>query len=109
MLRFLSENGRWLGAGFLLIYGSSFGQTWFIALFAGTIQVEHGLSAGGWGGLYTLATLSAAGPPKHRGSLPLKLSPSRRERKADKWSSALRACSAISPQVCAPDRALSID
>jgi len=69
MLRFLSENGRWLGAGFLLIYGSSFGQTWFIALFAGTIQVEHGLSAGGWGGLYTLATLSAAGLMFWRGSL----------------------------------------
>jgi len=60
MLRFLSENRRWLGAGFLLTYASSFGQTWFIALFAGAIQTEHGLSAGDWGGLYTLATLFAA-------------------------------------------------
>lgn len=69
MIRFLSENARWLGAGFLLTYGSSFGQTWFIALFAGAIQTEHGLSAGDWGGLYTLATLSAAALMFWRGSL----------------------------------------
>ena len=69
MTRFLTENLRWLGAGFLLTYGSSFGQTWFIALFAGAIQTRHGLSAGDWGGLYSLATLSAAGLMLWRGSL----------------------------------------
>jgi len=69
MVRFLSENRRWLGAGFLLTYASSFGQTWFIALFAGAIQTEHGLSAGDWGGLYTLATLCAAGLMFWRGAL----------------------------------------
>lgn len=69
MGRFLTENLRWLGAGFLLTYGSAFGQTWFIALFAGSIQIEHGLSAGNWGGLYTLATLSAAALMFWRGSL----------------------------------------
>jgi sugar phosphate permease len=69
MFRFLSENRRWLGAGVLLTYASGFGQTWFIALFAGAIQTEHGLSAGNWGGLYTLATLSAAGLMFWRGSL----------------------------------------
>ncbi|MGS4944851.1 MFS transporter [Meridianimarinicoccus sp. RP-17] len=69
MFRFLSENRRWLGAGVLLTYASGFGQTWFIALFAGAIQAEHGLSAGDWGGLYTLATLSAAALMFWRGSL----------------------------------------
>lgn len=69
MHRFLIENLRWLGAGFLLTYASAFGQTWFIALFAGDIKQIHGLSDGDWGGLYTLATLSAAGLMFLRGSL----------------------------------------
>jgi sugar phosphate permease len=69
MFRFLIENRRWLGAGVLLTYASGFGQTWFIALFAGAIQMEHGLSAGDWGGLYTLATLSAAALMFWRGSV----------------------------------------
>lgn len=69
MRSFLAQNLRWLGAGFLLTYASSFGQTWFIALFAGAIQTRHGLGAGDWGGLYTLATLSAAGLMLWRGSL----------------------------------------
>jgi predicted negative regulator of RcsB-dependent stress response len=30
MRRFLSENLRWLATGFLLAFGSSFGQTYFI-------------------------------------------------------------------------------
>jgi MFS family permease len=61
MVDFLLRNLRWLGAGLLLTFGSSFGQTWFIALFAGGIRAEHGLSDGGWGTLYSLATLCAAG------------------------------------------------
>ncbi|WP_284260862.1 MFS transporter [Roseicyclus amphidinii] len=60
MLRFLAENRRWLATGLLLAFGSSFGQTWFISLFAGEIRAEYGLSDGDWGLIYTVATLSSA-------------------------------------------------
>ncbi len=58
--RFLVENARWLGAGLALTFASSFGQTFFIALFGAEIRAEYGLSHGGWGALYTLATLASA-------------------------------------------------
>jgi MFS family permease len=60
MLHFLRGNVRWLAVGFLLTFTSAFGQTWFIALFAGFLKETHGLTDGSWGGLYTIATLSAA-------------------------------------------------
>lgn len=53
---FLRENARWLGAGALLSFMSSFGQTFFIAIFAGEIRTEFGLTHGEWGGIYTLGT-----------------------------------------------------
>lgn len=59
-LRFLRENAVWLGAGFLITLSSSFGQTFFISIFAGEIRAEFGLSHGGWGGIYALATTSSA-------------------------------------------------
>src|SRR6056297_3259904 len=68
MLSFVRQNARWLGAGFLLTFASAFGQTWFIALFAGAIKQEHGLTDGSWGTLYTGATLSAAALMFLRGS-----------------------------------------
>jgi sugar phosphate permease len=68
MLRFLADNGRWLATGLLLAFGSSFGQTWFISLFAGEIRAEYGLSDGDWGLLYTVATLSSAALLLGRGS-----------------------------------------
>lgn len=40
--------------------GSSFGQTFFISLFAGEIRAEFGLSHGAWGGYYTVGTLCSA-------------------------------------------------
>jgi sugar phosphate permease len=43
--------------GFLLALASSFGQTFFIALFGGQIRAEFGLSHGAFGSLYSLATL----------------------------------------------------
>jgi sugar phosphate permease len=61
MARFLINNARWLAAGVLLTFASSFGQTWFISLFAGEIKAAYGLTDGAWGGLYTLATLCSAG------------------------------------------------
>lgn len=69
MVQFLKDNARWLGAGFLLTFASSFGQTWFISLFAGFIKETHGLTDGGWGSLYTVATLGAAALLFWRGSL----------------------------------------
>jgi MFS family permease len=60
MLRFLAENKRWLGTGLLLALGACLGHTWFIALFAGQIRAEYGLTDGQWGLLYTAATLSSA-------------------------------------------------
>jgi MFS family permease len=69
MISFLRDNLRWLGAGLLLTFASSFGQTWFIALFAGEIKNVYGLTDGGWGTLYTAATLAAAGLLFARGAL----------------------------------------
>jgi sugar phosphate permease len=69
MFRFLHQNLRWLSVGFLLTFTSAFGQTWFISLFAGSIKQEHGLTDGGWGSLYTVATLTAAALMFWRGSL----------------------------------------
>ena len=57
---FYLENFRWLSAGFALSFFSSFGQTFFISLFAGEIRAVHGLSDGAWGALYTVATLGSA-------------------------------------------------
>lgn len=69
MMRCLIENWRWLATGVLLTFGSSFGQTWFISLFAGEIRADYGLSDGQWGALYTVATLSSAGLLLWRGGL----------------------------------------
>ena len=59
-IEFLRRNAPWLLAGFLLTFSSSFGQTFFIAIFAGDIRREFGLSNAGWGGVYALATMASA-------------------------------------------------
>ncbi|MEZ5777733.1 MAG: MFS transporter [Paracoccaceae bacterium] len=59
-LTFLSENLRWLFAGALLSFLSSFGQTFFISIFAGEIRAEFGLTNGEWGGIYTAGTAASA-------------------------------------------------
>lgn len=69
MLTFLTLNMRWLATGFLLAFASSFGQTWFIALFAGEIRADYGLSNGEWGALYTVATLCSAALLLNRGGM----------------------------------------
>ena len=58
--RFLVDNATWLATGVLLTFLSSFGQTFFISVFAGEIRSEFGLSHGAWGGLYTLGTTLSA-------------------------------------------------
>lgn len=60
MLAFLRQNAPWLLAGMLLTFSSSFGQTFFIALFGGQIREDFGLSNGEFGGLYLLGTLGSA-------------------------------------------------
>ncbi|MCW2306135.1 MFS transporter [Rhodobium gokarnense] len=59
-LAFAAANLRWLFAGFLLTFASSFGQTFFISLFGGEIRAEYGLSHGDFGTLYMAATLASA-------------------------------------------------
>lgn len=59
-LSFLRQNFTWLLAGALLTFTSSFGQTYFISIFAGEIRAEYGLSHGQWGGIYSLGTFASA-------------------------------------------------
>ncbi len=59
-LHFIRENAKWLAAGFLLTFSSSFGQTFFISVFAGEFQAAFGLSHGDWGLLYMSGTLASA-------------------------------------------------
>ncbi|MDF1607415.1 MFS transporter [Hoeflea sp. YIM 152468] len=60
LLTFLRDNARWVAGGFFLTFFSSFGQTFFISLSAGDIRAEYGLSHGGFGSLYMIATLASA-------------------------------------------------
>jgi MFS family permease len=59
-IRFLIDNRLFLLAGFLLTFTSSFGQTYFISLFAGEIKGTFDLSDGQWGGIYTIGTTFSA-------------------------------------------------
>ena len=60
ILAFLRENARWLGAGALLTFLSSFGQTFFISIFAGEIREAFQLSHGSWGAIYSIGTTASA-------------------------------------------------
>lgn len=57
---FFKGNARWILAGVFLTFCSSFGQTFFIALSADQIRLDYGLSHGGFGGVYMVATLASA-------------------------------------------------
>lgn len=59
-IRFIAENVRWLMAGYLLALTSSYGQTYFISIFAGPIRAEFGLSHGEWGAIYSIGTAMSA-------------------------------------------------
>ncbi len=60
ILDFLRGNLPWLSAGMLLTFLSSFGQTFFISIFAGEIRETFSLTHGQWGGIYTLGTAASA-------------------------------------------------
>lgn len=57
---FLFQNAPWLASGAILTLLSSFGQTFFISVFAAEIQAEFSLSHGVWGGIYALGTTTSA-------------------------------------------------
>lgn len=59
-LGFLSRHRGPLAFGFLLMLLSSFGQTFFIALFGGALRASYGLSDGGLGTAYAVATTASA-------------------------------------------------
>ncbi|WP_439153669.1 MFS transporter [Yoonia sp.] len=59
-LRFVRENAPFLLVGVLLTMLSSFGQTFFIAVFGGDIRAAFGLSNGDWGLIYMLGTGASA-------------------------------------------------
>lgn len=58
-----------MSAGALLTLLSSFGQTYFISLFAAEIRMDFGLSHGGWGAIYSLGTTASAAVMIWAGSL----------------------------------------
>lgn len=60
LLDFVSNNKRWLSAGALLAFASSFGQTFFISIFADDIRTAFNLSHGNWGALYSIGTIASA-------------------------------------------------
>ena len=60
ILVFLRVNAPWLAAGVLLTFLSSFGQTYFISVFAGEIRGAFALSHGEWGGIYSAGTAASA-------------------------------------------------
>jgi MFS family permease len=58
--RFIRSNLNWLSAGLVLTFSSSFGQTFFLSIFAGEIRAEFNLTHAAWGGIYMLGTLCSA-------------------------------------------------
>ena len=60
MFKFIINNSRWLAAGALLTLMSSFGQTYFISIFAGEIRTTFNLSHGDWGAIYGFGTFASA-------------------------------------------------
>lgn len=57
---FVRQNARWLAGGIGLNFFASFGQTFFISMFAEQYRAEFELSHGGFGSIYMIGTLSSA-------------------------------------------------
>ena len=60
LTEFLRENAPYLTTGVLLTFLSSFGQTFFISIFAGHIMGTFELSHGEWGLIYGVGTFTSA-------------------------------------------------
>tara|TARA_R110001592_G_scaffold363396_2_gene687651 strand:- start:67593 stop:68843 length:1251 start_codon:yes stop_codon:yes gene_type:complete len=59
-LPLIRSEWRLLLFGFVMTFGSSLGQTYFIGLFGGDIRSDLGLSHGDFGAIYSSATLASA-------------------------------------------------
>ena len=59
-LPLIRSEWRLLLFGFVMTFGSSLGQTYFIGLFGGDIRHDLQLSHGDFGGIYSAATLASA-------------------------------------------------
>jgi MFS family permease len=59
-LWFLRDNWRFVGFGFIMSASSSFGQTFYIALSGADIRAEFGLTHGGFGTWFAVATIASA-------------------------------------------------
>ncbi len=59
-LELAAANRALIAFGFVMAFGSSFGQTFFIGIFGPEIQREFGLSHTAWGTIYMLGTLASA-------------------------------------------------
>ncbi|MCE0506274.1 MFS transporter [Roseivivax sp. GX 12232] len=60
LIQFLRGNAPWLAAGAMLTFLSSFGQTFFISIFAGEIREAFDLSHARWGAIYAGGTTASA-------------------------------------------------
>jgi MFS family permease len=58
-LTFIRTNARWLFAGGVMMFATSFGQTFFISIFARQIMETYALTDGDWGSLYALGTTAS--------------------------------------------------
>lgn len=58
-IEFIRRHWRFLCFGFVLAFFSSFGQTFFVALFSAEIRTAFALSHGGFGFIYSVSTLAA--------------------------------------------------
>ena len=68
-LAFIRSNAGFLLAGVLLMFTSSYGQTFFISIFAADIMADYGLSDGQWGLIYTVGTTASAAAMLWAGAL----------------------------------------
>ena len=59
-ITFIKQNAPFLATGALLSFLSSFGQTFFISIFAGEIREQYELSNGDWGLIYMIGTAASA-------------------------------------------------
>ncbi len=60
LAEFIRSNGRFLTAGVVISFSSSYGQTFFVSIFAAQIMAFYGLTDGEWGAVYTIATTVSA-------------------------------------------------
>lgn len=59
-VQFVAGNARFLAFGFLITFASGFGQTFFVGVFGAPLRQAFGLTHGGFGTIYSLATLASA-------------------------------------------------